>query len=83
MALMTSSPVLPGMFQSVRTASFGDIRAEAVDTEIYFGEALKPGARIEGPAIVEEATSTLVIYPGMNVQVTASGHYLAELSNDK
>ena len=69
--------------QSVRTASFGDIRAEAVDTEIYFGEALKPGARIEGPAIVEEATSTLVIYPGMNVQVTASGHYLAELSNDK
>ena len=65
---------------SVRTASFGEIGAAAHETNIYFGETLKPGAQIDGPAIVEEATSTLVIYPGMSVQVTASGHYLAELS---
>lgn len=65
---------------AVRTAQFGDIRAEAMDTQIFYGEDLIPGVAIQGPAIVEEPTSTLVVYPGTQVKVTASGHYLAELS---
>ncbi|MGR8948809.1 MAG: hydantoinase/oxoprolinase family protein [Gammaproteobacteria bacterium] len=69
--------------QSTRVASFGDIRAEALETKIYFGESLQPNALIHGPAIIEEATSTLVIYPDMSVRVTPNGHYLAELSHDK
>jgi len=30
---------------------------------------LQPGMRIEGPAIVEEQTSTTVLYPGQRAQV--------------
>ncbi|MEM7465642.1 MAG: hydantoinase/oxoprolinase family protein [Pseudomonadota bacterium] len=63
-----------------RTAYFGEIRAEAMPTRIYFGESLAPGAIIPGPAIIEEPTSTLVVYPQTDVRVTANGHYLAELA---
>ncbi|MGB1884770.1 MAG: hydantoinase/oxoprolinase family protein [Gammaproteobacteria bacterium] len=65
--------------QATRLASFGDIRAEATETAIYFGESLKPGAQIAGPAIIEEPTSTLVVYPGLSVRVSARGHYLVEV----
>lgn len=67
--------------QTKRQAYFGSVRAEATETLIYFGEALTPGAHITGPAIIEEPTSTLVVYPGTDVTVTAHGHYLAELNN--
>lgn len=63
----------------VRDAYFGDIRAEACPTRIFYGDELRPGAEIEGPAIIEEATSTLVVYPDMTVTVTANGHYLTEI----
>ena len=68
---------------TTRQAYFGDIRAQAMDTEIFYGEELAPGARISGPAIVEEPTSTLVVYPNTAVTVTANGHYLVELSSSK
>ena len=30
---------------------------------------LPPGLRIEGPAIIEEKTSTIVLYPGQHAEV--------------
>ena len=33
--------------------------------------ALWPGTRIEGPAVIEEKTSTLVLYPGQRAEVDA------------
>jgi N-methylhydantoinase A len=33
--------------------------------------ALPPGVRIEGPAIIEEKTSTIVLYPGQRATVDA------------
>jgi len=47
-----------------------------VDTAIYLGEQLDVGAVIEGPAIVEEPTSTLVVYPGSVARVSAGGRYI-------
>ena len=36
----------------------------------YFSAArCKPGMRIEGPAIIEEQTSTTVLYPGQQAEV--------------
>ncbi len=32
-------------------------------------DALLPGARIDGPAIIEETTSTTVIYPGQRAVI--------------
>lgn len=48
----------------------------AVETAIYFGDALPVGAEIAGPAIIEEPTSTLVINPGGRARVSAGGRYI-------
>ena len=45
----------------------------------YDGVSLPRGARIEGPAIVREPTTTVVIYPGSTVTVSALGNYLLEV----
>ena len=47
-----------------------------VDTAIYLGDQLPVGAIINGPAIIEEDTSTLVIYPGAVARVSPGGRYL-------
>jgi N-methylhydantoinase A len=45
----------------------------------YDGARLPEGARIDGPAIIREPTTTLVVYPGSAVTVTGLGNYLLEL----
>lgn len=57
-----------------RPAYFG--RDGAVETPIYLGDRLPVGAVIEGPAIIEEPTSTLVVNPGATARVSAGGRYL-------
>jgi N-methylhydantoinase A len=57
-----------------RPAYFG--RGGAVETPIYLGDRLPVGAVIEGPAIIEEPTSTLVVNPGATARVSAGGRYL-------
>ena len=44
-----------------------------VDTPVYDRYALAPGARIAGPAIIEEREATTVIPPGDTVTVDATG----------
>jgi N-methylhydantoinase A len=60
-----------------RDCYFGD--AAAVATPIYKARSIMPGMRIAGPAIVEEPTTTLVVYPGMSVTLSAAGNYLLEI----
>lgn len=48
------------------------------DTAIVDRDALGPGATLDGPAIVEEAHSTLLIPPGWQLTVHASGALIAE-----
>jgi N-methylhydantoinase A len=45
----------------------------------YDGAALPHGARIEGPALIREPTTTVVAYPGSTVTVSALGNYLLEV----
>ena len=59
-----------------RTCFFGD--AAGVDTPIYKAAGLARGSRIVGPAIIEEPTTTLVVYPDTAVTVSRAGHYLLE-----
>lgn len=61
---------------ATRSAYFGD--AGRIDTPIFRGDDLKPGARVLGPAIIEEPTTTLVVYPGMSARLSASGNYILD-----
>lgn len=57
----------------IRACYFGD---RHLDTAIYLGARLPAGAVIEGPAIIEEDTSTLVVYPGAVARVSPGGRYI-------
>jgi len=50
------------------------------DTPIYDGDELGHGHRIEGPAVVEERFTTIVVYPGQRLEVDRHGHYRVTLS---
>jgi N-methylhydantoinase A len=41
----------------------------ACTVPVFRRAALQPGMRIEGPAIIEEQTSTIVLYPGQRAEV--------------
>jgi N-methylhydantoinase A len=49
------------------------------DTPVYDGEKIGHGHRIEGPAIVEERFTTIVIYPGQTAELDRFGNYLIAL----
>jgi 5-oxoprolinase (ATP-hydrolysing) len=54
-----------------RTQTWFD--GSARDTGVYLREQLRPGDRIDGPAILCEPTSTLVIDPGFTAEVRERG----------
>jgi len=62
-----------------RSAYFGGIGR--VETPIYHGKSLRRGAHIAGPAIIEEPTTTLVVYPGMSARLSDADNYLLETGN--
>jgi N-methylhydantoinase A len=51
----------------VRKVYFGPKAAS--DTPVFRRAALPPGAAISGPAIIDEKTSTVVLYPGQRARV--------------
>jgi N-methylhydantoinase A len=50
-----------------------------VDTPVYDGDALYAGHRLEGPAIVEERFTTIVLYPGHRCELDEHGNYRIEV----
>jgi N-methylhydantoinase A len=46
-----------------------------VDAPVYDGERLTFGHRVEGPAIVEERFTSLVLHPGHVAEIDARGNY--------
>jgi len=48
---------------------------EFVDTPVYDGTALGPGAEVHGPALVEEPFTVLVLPPGHVARVDEHGNY--------
>ena len=63
--------------QRRRPAFFGT--GGAIEAPVYRGSELQPGASIDGPAIIEEPTTTIVIYPGMTAAVSAVGHFIIRI----
>jgi N-methylhydantoinase A len=61
-----------------RTAYFADVGETRVPR--FLGEALSPGMSIEGPAMIDEPTTTIVVYPNDTVRVTELHNYLFEVA---
>jgi N-methylhydantoinase A len=59
---------------AVRAAWFGELGA--IDTPQFRAEAFVPGHELSGPAIIQEPTTTIVVYPGWHATVTPTGDYL-------
>jgi N-methylhydantoinase A len=48
--------------------------ASPVETPIYDGEKLGPGHRLEGPLVVEERFTTIVLHPGHKAEIDPFGN---------
>jgi N-methylhydantoinase A len=57
----------PPALHEMRAAYFSP--ADSVRTAVFRRSALPPGATIEGPAIIEEKTSTTVLYPRQRARI--------------
>ena len=55
--------------EEIRSVCFGTGRP--VPTPVFRRQSLGPGVRIQGPAVIEEKTSTIVIYPKQFAQIDA------------
>src|SRR5262249_35821074 len=70
----TSAPAKP---IATRQAWFN--ADDARDVPVFRRSLLSPGMRIEGPAIIEEKTSTTVLYPGQHAEVDSYLNIAVEL----
>jgi N-methylhydantoinase A len=59
-----------------RATWWGTSDPQQVDT--YLGDSMFPGDRVQGPAIVELPTTTIVVYPEWSCEVTDSGAFMLE-----
>jgi len=66
-----SSPALKG----TREAYFRE-KKRFVQTRVYDGDRLSYNNKVEGPAIIEEKITTIVIPPDFSVTVTKYGNYI-------
>ena len=73
-ASVGSSPA-DSAIKSSREAYFGDGFLSAT---VYDGPALAPGARIDGPALVDEPFTVVVVGPGQSLTLDEQGTYLIE-----
>jgi N-methylhydantoinase A len=60
-----------------RACYFG--AATPVRTAIYKSADIAPGLQVRGPAIIEEPTTTLVVFPGMSATMSAAGNYQLQI----
>jgi len=55
------------------------VEAGIQQSTIYDGDALEPGMSFVGPAVIEEAGTTVVIPPGLPCQVDSYGNYVIQM----
>ena len=59
-----------------RPVFFGGSDGERfVDTVVYDGTRLGPGATVSGPALIEEPFTVVVLAPGQRARLDQSGNY--------
>ena len=58
------------------TAMIFDRSGKATKNPVYDGAMLKAGNAIDGPAVIEEVTTTIVIEPGWRAKLDERGTYM-------
>ncbi len=71
-------PPLKRALKGYRKAIF-EASGKSTKTPIYDGDRIGAGAKIMGPAIIEEVTTTIVIEPGWSATLDTTGSYLISL----
>ena len=61
-----------------RKIYFGDID-DYRETNIYDGDKLQRSMVVTGPAVVEQANTTIVVFPGQNLEVNEYGDFVLNL----
>ncbi|MCR4264543.1 hydantoinase/oxoprolinase family protein [Nitratireductor sp. ZSWI3] len=74
-ARLSSGSGSDGALKGTRMAIFSR-EGERTRTPVYDGRKLGAGDRIEGPAIIEEVTTTIVVEPGWTAELHESGSYV-------
>ena len=75
-----SDTLLKEAIKSSRNLIFSN-SGESIKTPVYDGNFLSDGHQINGPAVVEEDTTTLVIEPGWLLKLHKSGTYIINRKN--
>lgn len=69
-------------FKGTRLVDFDDLgphdKSGGYDTSIYERERLGAGAELEGPAVVEEAAASTLVFPGQKLYVDRFGNLIIE-----
>jgi N-methylhydantoinase A len=68
-----------GAVKATRPAYFGEAGGW-IDTTVYDGSKLQAGNHIEGPAIIEEITTTIVLYPNDLAEIDRLGNVVIEVN---
>lgn len=71
--------VSPSQIRQVYFAELGGF----VDTPVYLRTDLNAGARVRGPALIEEHASTTVLFPGDEMVVSDFGDLVITISRDQ
>jgi N-methylhydantoinase A len=71
----------PPMADGTRDVIFADA-AKPVATRVVWRPSLPAGARIEGPAVIEEPNATTLIHPGDVATVSDAGHLVIDVALD-
>jgi N-methylhydantoinase A len=61
--------------REVYFADINDYRA----TDTYDGDFLEYGMTVTGPAVIEQKNTTVVVFPGQQLEVNRFGDYVLEL----
>jgi N-methylhydantoinase A len=72
----------PPVAEQTRDVVFTDA-AQPGRTRVIWRPSLAAGARIEGPAVIEEPNATTLIHPGDVATVTEAGHLVIEVALDQ
>jgi 5-oxoprolinase (ATP-hydrolysing) len=84
----SSTPLAPSTRVPAREAATGAtlqtyFDGRAVETRVFDRDALRPGDRLRGPAIVCETASTTVIDPRWEAEVLSGGELLVSRADDE
>lgn len=61
--------------------AYDPMQRKMVETDVYDGETMKAGASIEGPAIIELTTTTIVVPTGFQVSLGQHGNFVMQQQN--